>query len=97
MRRMIVIGLGMGMALSGQIQQAVNSPSPPHLPDSEWWIALNGQKNGPHTLEHLRELIAQGILHAQTFVWKPGLAQWAQAETFAELREHLSRVPPPLP
>ena len=48
----------------------------------EYFIAVNGQQQGPFSIEALR---AQNISPA-TLVWAPGMATWQQAIQVAELQ-----------
>lgn len=103
------MGMGVGFGLSGAMASAAqpansgaahydSQQKPPPAPSPAiWWIALNGKRNGPHTLAALRELVAQGIVNAQTPTWRPRLNDWQPAESFSELRHALEQVPPPLP
>lgn len=66
---------------------------PPPLGD--WWVALDGQKNGPHDERVLSSFIAEGRMVLSTKVWKKGMSGWAPAEQVKEL-DHLFHQPPPL-
>lgn len=66
---------------------------PPPL--GEWWVALDGQKNGPHDESGLSSLIAAGRMVLSTKVWKKGMSGWVPAEQVKEL-DSLFHQPPPL-
>lgn len=70
-----------------------NVNTPPPLGD--WWVALNGQQNGPHDESGLSNLIASGNLVSATKVWKKGMSVWAPAGQVKEL-DCLFNQPPPL-
>ena len=38
----------------------------------QWFIGRNGKQEGPYTDERLRELIASGLVTAETLVWSAG-------------------------
>ena len=66
---------------------------PPPL--GEWWVALDGQKDGPHDEAGLSALVTQGRFGMATKVWKKGMNGWmpaSQVEALAGLFEQ----PPPL-
>lgn len=69
------------------------STKPPPL--GEWWVALDGQKNGPHDEGGLSSLIAAGRMVLSTKVWKKGMSGWVPAEHVKEL-DSLFHQPPPL-
>ena len=93
------MGLGMGFGMAQQMGNGVAPPPP--LPgngsDAIWWIALEGVKNGPHTLAALSLLQASGKLKPESLVWKSGMAHWSPAREVMELRPVFPAEPPPLP
>lgn len=60
-----------------------HAPAPPPLP-AQWFVALDGQLQGPLTLGDLAGLARQGKLLPQTLVWKEGMAQWCEAHAVPE-------------
>jgi hypothetical protein len=42
-----------------------------------YWVAKNGQKQGPYSLEDLQRMLAGGSLAPTDLVWKDGMTQWA--------------------
>ena len=69
---------------------------------SEWdYVGHYGQL-GPLTLEQMTELASDGVVSADTFVWKVGLVDWVQAQGVPELRQFVIPIvpefmPPPAP
>ena len=51
-----------------------------------YYIAVNGRREGPFTLEELRSRHLAG----ETLVWKTGMPTWSKAVDFPELRDSLS-------
>ena len=41
-----------------------------------WHIQQNGQPKGPYTDEQLKALCETGTLHANSMIWKSGMAEW---------------------
>jgi uncharacterized RDD family membrane protein YckC len=42
----------------------------------QWYYALNGQRYGPVSQVDLEKLVTDGVIKADTLVWRDGLAQW---------------------
>lgn len=99
------IGLGMGMAAGQQLARGMAgagtppaATEPPPLPNqSQWYVGVAGQRQGPFDLGGLAERVAAGTLGPDTLVWRSGLAQWQPASQVPELASVLATVPPPLP
>jgi membrane protease subunit (stomatin/prohibitin family) len=71
---------------------------PPPLPSqTQWYVGVGGQRQGPYDLGGLTEQANAGALSAETLVWKAGMAQWQPAGQVPELAPVLANVPPPLP
>lgn len=63
--------------------------------DSWYYVAADGQRHGPLPASHLRTLAGQGVVGAQTLVWRDGLAQWCpMGELAGELGLPAPGVPP---
>ena len=101
----------MGMALGGsmggqmtnlmnqmgqQMQGAMNTPPP--IPDVKYMLANNGQQFGPFNMNQLAQLVQNGQMTTETYVWKQGMPAWERAGNMPELA-HLfaSQTPPPPP
>jgi hypothetical protein len=86
-----VLGLGVGLGLAGQMAGAaqVAPPpmpgGPPPLPGKEWWLALDGQQDGPHDFVTLATLLASSRIGPATLVWKHGQQGWLPLGSIAEL------------
>jgi hypothetical protein len=50
-----------------------------------WFYAFQGQQQGPYPETQLRDLIARGMVRADTLVWSEGMAGWQKAGEIAEL------------
>jgi hypothetical protein len=65
---------------------------------SQYMVYANGQQSGPFTIPQLQQMVMQGTLNQQTYVWKQGMANWAAAGTVAELGTlFMTNTPPPPP
>jgi hypothetical protein len=65
---------------------------PPPL--EEWWVALDGQKKGPHDESGLSSLIVAGRMVPSTKVWRKGMSKWVPAEQVKELDSLFHQLPP---
>jgi hypothetical protein len=54
-------------------------------PASGYLIAIDGQSYGPYDMEQLPQIVEQGSLTRETFVWKEGMESWEAAGTIGEL------------
>ena len=71
---------------------------PPAFPVlNEYFVNLQGQVVGPHGADGLRQLIIQGQMTRDSFVWTEGMPAWAAAGTVVELAPLFAGAPPPLP
>lgn len=59
----------------------------------EYYIVLNGVKEGPFSLEELK---AKGVTES-TLVWKNGLTDWVKANTLPEVMQAIYTAPAPQP
>ena len=60
-------------------------PVPGTILQVQYMIAVNGSQAGPYGWAQLQQLVQQGQLTQQTYVWKQGMANWEFAGTVAEL------------
>lgn len=73
-------------------------PGPPPLSGtSTFFVAVNAQQSGPFDLPQLQQLIANGQIQRDTFVWKQGMLNWEEAVNIVELKSFFGMVPPPPP
>ncbi len=76
---------------------ATNAGGPPPQPQSAFYISLNGQQAGPFNMQQLQQLVMNSQLTPSTFVWKTGMAEWAEANKLIELQQLFNAAPPPPP
>ena len=76
----------MGMPQMGGMQPQVN-----------YMLAVNGQQAGPYNWAQLQQLVQQGQLTQQTYVWKQGMAEWALAGQVQELMPLFQGIAPGMP
>lgn len=60
-------------------------PMPGAIPQVSYMVGVNGQQFGPCDWNQLQQLVQQGQLTHQTYVWKQGMPQWQMAGEIMEL------------
>lgn len=67
------------------------------VPQVQYFIGINGQQYGPCDWNKLQQLVQQGQLTQQSYVWKNGMAQWEFAGNVAELAPLFQGTAPQIP
>lgn len=67
------------------------------IPQVQYYIGINGQQYGPCDWNKLQQLVQQGQLTQQSYVWKNGMAQWEFAGNVAELTPLFQGTAPQMP
>ena len=62
-----------------------------------YYAAIDGTAAGPYSLVELARLAGEGRIVKETYVWKPGMANWELAENVSEVLELIAITPPPVP
>ena len=83
----IMTGMAMGGAMGQQMAGMMN----------QMGNALNGQQSGPFNMNQLQQLVQQGQLTPQTYVWKQGMTGWELAGKVPELGSLFQSTTPPPP
>ena len=102
------IGIGMGMNtgagfgghMAGLVGQNLNTQAgPPQIPrqSTVYYVAVNGQQQGPFDMNTICGYISQGKISKDTLVWRNGMPSWAAISTVVEFIDKFGSVPPPLP
>lgn len=92
-----MVGMGAGMAMGQQMANSMNPTiTPPSLPNkiAQYFVAVEGESEGPYSLESIQEYISNGRINEQTLIWTQGMKEWAEASTV--LSDNFSQTPPPL-
>lgn len=85
------IGQNMAGMMNGMMG-GINSPqresisTPPPIPLTVYYIAVNGQATGPYDLATLGQMAVAGTFSKESIVWKSGMEKWATAGTVQELQ-----------
>ncbi len=92
------LGMGMGMAMANQMSQQRPPMTPPPAPvEAIWHLAVDGETSGPFSRATLGQMVAQGSLSRDTFVWTQGQDGWKRAEEVQTLAQLFTVMPPPPP
>lgn len=93
--------VGSGMAgMMGSMMQGMNDQrnTPPPPPPLTYLVAVGGKQAGPYGLDQLAGFVSSGEFTQQTYVWKPGMANWERAGNVQELAQFFqANTPPPPP
>jgi membrane protease subunit (stomatin/prohibitin family) len=98
------MGAGMGASMGASMGNMANNnlnqvsgtpPTPP--PSVSFHVSLNGQQSGPFNLDALKQMIQNGQVNKETYVWKEGYANWVTASEAPEIAPLFSSIPPPPP
>ena len=87
-----------GMNNMGQMGGAPQMPGMgAAVPQVQYYIGINGQQYGPCDWNKLQQLVQQGQLTQQSYVWKNDMAQWEFAGNVAELAPLFQGTAPQMP
>ncbi len=67
------------------------------VPQVQYMVGVNGQQAGPFDWNQLQQLVQQGQLTQQTYVWKQGMPQWQFAGQVQELQPLFMNAAPQMP
>ncbi len=63
-----------------------------------WFVAINGKQEGPYSETEFRDLLANGVVNAETLVWSEGMTNWQRAADIPGLLAGGGRAAaPPMP
>ncbi len=92
----IGVGLGMAQQLAGAAagagQAQRSAAAPPPLPAVRgFFVGIDGKAQGPLDLAALTQRVKDGVLKADTLVWREGMGAWAAAAQVPEVAALLPR------
>lgn len=100
----MAVGGVVGQNIAGAMNSALSGASatasgavPPPIPVVTYHVAINGQAAGPFDMVTLKQMAAAGQITPSSLVWKPGMTEWAMAESLDDMKEVLSNIIPPIP
>ena len=82
--------------IMGGINQSVQLGTvPPPIPETAYYVAINGQATGPFNLNKLQQMAVAGQFAPNSLVWRIGMTEWLRADYIDELK--IIFIPPVLP
>ena len=93
------MGSGLGAPAMSGMGAAPQMPGmgTKQTPQVSYMIGVNGQQAGPFDWNQLQQLVNQGQLTQQTYVWKQGMANWEFAGSVPELQPLFMNAAPQMP
>lgn len=88
------IAKNMNDVMSSMSQSTQTEITPPPVPTTAYYVAVNGQAVGPFDLKVLSEMATSGQLTQDTLVWRNGLTEWIKAESTDDLKALFPNIPP---
>lgn len=88
------IAKNMNDVMSSMSQSTQTEITPPPVPTTTYYVAVNGQAVGPFDLKVLSEMATSGQLTQDTLVWRNGLTEWIKAESTDDLKALFPNIPP---
>lgn len=88
------IAKNMNDVMSSMSQSTQIEITPPPVPTTTYYVAVNGQAVGPFDLKVLSEMATSGQLTQDTLVWRNGLTEWIKAESTDDLKALFPNIPP---
>lgn len=101
----MMTGMAMGAAMGNQMACFMNQmggqinnsmQAPPHIPNVDWMIAVNGQQSSPYNMQQMQQLVSQGQINHQAYVWRQGMSGWEFVGNIPELAQLFTMATPPL-
>lgn len=92
----------MGNMMNQPMQPQQTQMTPPPMPGTNvsYMVVVGGQQYGPYNMQQLQQLVQNGQMNNQTYVWKQGMANWELAANVPELACLFGvgpMSPPPIP
>ena len=89
----------MGKQMGNQFAMDEGSVPPPIPVNIDYYLAINGQQQGPYNAEQIKQAILQDSSVLNTLGWKKGMTSWQPLSSFLEFSNisQFGSVPPPIP
>lgn len=60
-------------------------------------VVVNGQSKGPLAIGEIVSMIQSGDITMDSYMWKPGMAEWKMAKDITDIGLNFEAVPPQMP
>lgn len=89
----------MGKQMGTQLYPDEGAVPPPIPVNIDYYLAINGQQQGPYNAEQIKQAILQDSNILKILGWKKGMASWQSLSSFTEFSniQQDASVPPPIP
>ena len=87
----------LGNTNENQQGKANNVEMPPIPNISSYYVARNGEADGPFDVKTLKEMASKGELMKTSLVWKQGMDNWEEAQSIGDLSEIFKPMIPDMP
>ena len=93
------LGLGASLNLGKQMgeQFSQTTVAPPIPQSTMYYLAFDGQQQGPYSQQQISSFIAQDSNMKNVLAWKNGMSTWLPLHTFIEFNSNNGVCPPPIP
>jgi len=97
------IELGAGVAVGSQFGHLttenfnVHPTNIPLVPNTRYYLAINGKQEGPYWQVQVQEMLLQGSISSETLIWKENMLDWGPISSLAEFNTNAYKTPPPIP
>ena len=101
-----VVGFAMGISMASVIANAMNSAYTSTMrlsndqvvaPPKYIHVIVNGKSMGPLTLGEVISMVQSGDITPETYMWKPGMADWKPAKDINDIGLRFEATPPQIP
>lgn len=97
----LTLGGAVGQNLSGILNETLPKTQPgdtPPIPSVSFYAAQGSEAKGPYDKKTILQMLASGLLTAQTLLWCSGMESWCRAEEMEEFKGAIRKeTPPPIP
>lgn len=102
-----LVEFAMGISMASLFANAMNSAYTNNLrllnndqvaaPPKYIHVIVGGKSKGPLSLGEVISLVQSGEINPDTYMWKPGMAEWKPAKEIADIGLSFEATPPQMP
>lgn len=82
-----------GSSMKDPLKPTLSPPPLPSTKTEQWYVAIDDEPTGPHSIEELKLLISDKNLSSSSLVWAEGMDDWTIAK---EIKQINQLIPPSL-
>jgi membrane protease subunit (stomatin/prohibitin family) len=88
------VGQKMSSAIGNVFGGKKGKSTPPPIPTTGFYVAIDGKQKGPYDTTKLSKMISENKFSSESLVWKEGMENWTKASDIEELASLFSIAPP---